>query len=828
MMNKKYLMRGFAALALVAGFSSCVKDVDGTSQKEIDDRSKENAEMQLGISIPDGQTWDMASQVEANVTVNGDYGAKYTVSIYENNPFINNTAVVLGKAETVSGGTATFDFTCPNHLYGAYAAIKDEKGYTYVKPVTIVDGKIETTFGGDAAAGARTMRSAKRSAADDFVIPVYSQPTVSQYLEGATEIDDQNCAGDIWDGPTCYSYKKLMMSSDWNKKIAALGNTNSNQGNFARTLYIKEGATWTVTSDQPTLGQGSVIVVAGEINIPSGVTLNTSGDPTYNCQIIVLPSGKITGAGKLSFNNGSLTGKYDYIGGTIDVGTINNNGGEVYIAGTMEADYIEGGAGKSIYINAGKVHIGNSIKGSSTANTRIYNNCWWECDGNIYCRNIRQGQGAYIKAANLGMSGSEDGTSDAAYIWAKENSLIEISGYVAFNGIDIVGPTGDGYAYLQFGEATGDNADKSSMSWYSNKLDGITMNLEGQKWVDGTQYFAHPIINNIRLSVDRPIVQDNMHTQTAYQTLLNALNGTRSCTTGLDPYRAEGTEHPEWATASTAPWTQQGNGNAVLVAKGQVNDVVTEDKCSPGISTVPPTPVYETLKVYTYAFEDQTVGTDYDMNDVVLKVNYHVTSVNSSNANEVVYDKTKLDVKLVAAGATYNIKVKIGDNYIFGGEEIHNLLKVNGVAVGAGVMVNTGNGKAVTAEPYEQTGIDIPSEWNGNFTTLPVTIEVTSTGKSYSYPNTDAYPHAVMIPVDWRWPTERTIITKAYPGTSDANKVAIGGNEKKKIEGAEYPENSFAAWAGTLAADRTPAMNGWYNHPNRGLTMTNTSPATND
>ena len=834
MMNKKYLMNGMAALALLAGFSSCVKDVDGSSSGiNEEQKARENAELQLGFMIPDGQTWDMASQVTANVTVNGDYGANYTVTIYENNPFIDNTGVVLGKAEVKSGNTATFDFTCPNSLYGAYAAIKDEKGYTYVKPVTIVDGKIETTFGGDAAAGARTMRSANRSAADDFVIPVYSQPTVSQYLEGATEIDDQNCAGDIWDGPTCYSYKKLMMSSDWNKKIAALGNTNSNQGNFARTLYIKEGATWTVTSDQPTLGQGSVIVVAGEINIPSGVTLNTSGDPTYNCQIIVLPNGKITGGGKLSFNNGSLTGKYDYIGGTVDVGTINNNGGEVYIAGTMEADYIEGGAGKSIYINAGKVHIGNSIKGSSTANTRIYNNCWWECDGNIYCRNIRQGQGAYIKAANLGMSDSQDGTSDAAYIWAKENSLIEISGYVAFNGIDIVGPTGDGYAYLQFGEATGDNADKSSMSWYSNKLDGITMNLEGQKWVDGTQYFAHPIINNIRLSVDRPIVQDNMHTQTAYQTLLNALNGTRSCTTGLDPYRAEGTEHPEWATASTAPWTQQGNGNAVLVAKGQVNDVVTEDKCSPGIKIVPPTPIYETLKVYTYAFEDQTLNTDYDLNDVVLKVNYHVTETNEETG-EVVYDKDQLDVQLVAAGATYEIKAKIGNAYLFDGQEIHLAMGQN-----KGMMINTGGtgGNSVSGVAPAECTVAVPAGWNGKFEELPVSIEVSTTNKTYAFPNNDIYPHVVMIPVDWAWPTERTNIKDAYPGSGTntvTNKytATYTNKETNELVTAEFTntflENSFAAWATSAAADRVGDRNGWYNYPLEGKTMTNESPATND
>lgn len=46
MMNKKYLMKGMAALALLAGFSSCVKDVDGSSSGiNEEQRAKENAEL---------------------------------------------------------------------------------------------------------------------------------------------------------------------------------------------------------------------------------------------------------------------------------------------------------------------------------------------------------------------------------------------------------------------------------------------------------------------------------------------------------------------------------------------------------------------------------------------------------------------------------------------------------------------------------------------------------------------------------------------------------------------------------------------------------------
>ena len=54
-----------------------------------------------------------------------------------------------------------------------------------------------------------------------------------------------------------------------------------------------------------------------------------------------------------------------------------------------------------------------------------------------------------------------------------------------------------------------------------------------------------------------------------------------------------------------------------------------------------------------------------------------------------------------------------------------------------------------------------------------------------------------MIPVDWRWPTERTRVTEAYP--------------------------KFVNWATSTADPR--ADSDWYNSPDLSKTMTNSSPA---
>lgn len=786
-MNKKYLMNGFAALALVASVSSCTKDVTTMSQGEIDAKAKENAELQLGFSIPDGQTWDMASQVEANVTVNGDYDANYTVTLYENNPFASQAAVVLGKAEVKSGSTANINFTCPNSVMGVFAAIKDKKGYSYVKPVAIVDGKIEAsfTFPGNTAS-VRSMRSARRSAADDYVIPTRTMPNLSDYIDDAVAINDENNTTDP--ANTVHHYL-IPEGTTWSKNIPLI------QSGSGISVYVQ--GTLNINAEQRVNG-GCVFIVGpkGTVNIASGKQLVTNANNNAGTvgSFYVYPGGQVKGEGKLQFANG--TGSYNYNGGTIKVGTINNNGGELYNAGIIESDYLEGGAGGSRYVNAGKVHIKAAVHGSQTANLRIINNCWWEVDGAIACRNIVQGEGAYFHSAKLEMSGSNDGTDlRQACIWAKGNSLIDVPGSVVFNNVDIVGPTGEDYAFLQFGKAVNSNG----CGMQDSELKP-NMNYTGG-W--GSDVTVGAIQNNIYMSIDTADEDNNIYTETAYEKLVLLLNGAFAGANNGNTNYAYNQGHPV------------GNENAQLIVKGAVGFTTkTADECSPGIKIVPPTPIYETLKVYTYAFEDQTVGTDYDMNDVVLKVNYKVKSTGTGdNAGKVEYDKTKLAVKLVAAGATYNIKVKIFGNYIFGGEEIHNVLKVNGVAVGAGVMVNTGNGKAVTATPATDE-IDVPTDWNGDFTTLPVSIEVTSTNTTYSYPNTDEYPHAIMVPTDWAWPLERINVKEAYPGTSDT---------KVTISGVEYPVNSFAAWGGTPAANRTSEMEDWYNNPLSGKVMINTN-----
>lgn len=834
-MNKKYLMNGFAALALIASVSSCTKDVTTMSQSEIDSKAKENAELQLGFTIPDGQSWVMASQVTANVAVNGDYGTNYTVTIYENNPFTSdNTGVVLGSAEVKSGDVATFDFTCPNEAEMVFAAIKDEKGYTYVKPVAVKDGKVEAVFG-DEAAGSRAMRAASATNSHvDIPTCTVTNAYVQSFLEGAKEPTDANVVDNYDDGynseGSAGNYGGFNWKNDagaylgnwWTiseedaawfeancRELANWSNWNTNDKDGIRAYYnlfwevynkcqntgrdwmnvytwpnlpteggwvadetyvtkFKITGTWNKLIDVlPTEegnGDARTVYVSGTWTIPAGKEQRVGGGAVVvivaggeivvpegsqlnfvNQARLVNAGGTISGAGTINVTNGVEAGKEGYNSGTISVGKFNQNFGTFFNYGTFRGTELNGGAGTSTFVNRGHMYISGAPKGSNSANLQIKNNCWFEATGEVAGKLIENASGAYFKAGALDLSSSEGGEGIGTYIAMDTNSSMVITGAVKLNGTLIYGPTSGESAYLEY--------------------DNINFLNVGE---------TYPINGKLNVYVG-----------------------------GFTGQNASGYEE-HWNINMAA-----GDGKPQVVGKAAFNTASTDaSDCAPAFTPNIPEVVYETLKVYTYAFEDQTVNTDYDMNDVVLKVNYHVTEQGTgANAGKVIYDKTKLDVKLVAAGATFNIKVKIGDTYLFGGKEIHDALNVN-----AGVMVNTGSGSQ-TANPAVENGISIPAGWNGDFTRLPVSIEVLSTSTTYVFPNTDLYPHAVMVPTDWAWPQERVNVQVAYPGTSSAPKVTIGN--------VEVPNNSFRAWGGTPAANRTSAMNGWYNNPASGKVMSN-------
>ena len=226
--------------------------------------------------------------------------------------------------------------------------------------------------------------------------------------------------------------------------VATEGYTDGVKKGCERTVVVT--GTWNLTKSQVVGGLGRIIVAnGGEIVVSSGKTLSSVNE----AQIVVLPGGKITGDGAVAFNNGTSTELLSYNGGTIDVGTFNNNGGDFYNYGTLKATSLLGGAGNSCYYNHNIISIQNTgAYDSSSANTRVYNGCQFYCSGNMRIRNYEGTQGSSLVCnGELMLSSSEDGTSDASYVALQAGALVQC-GTLNNNGTSWSGPTENGYAVL--------------------------------------------------------------------------------------------------------------------------------------------------------------------------------------------------------------------------------------------------------------------------------------------------------------------------------------------------------------------------------------------
>ena len=799
-MNKKYLMKGMAALALLAGFSSCVKDVDGSSSGiNEEQKAKENAELQLGFMIPDGQTWDMASQVNADISVNLGLDQEYTVGIYDKNPLHDSSAKFFVMETVKEGEALSTSFSLPTSLDQVYVATYDSKNRSVVNTVDVENGQIVANIGGSGVA------AKNRAVEDASVYPDYVK-TLDNYLNPASVVVNGNnftVANISLKGMASYTaLTDAIITGDTSQGNHTLSDKNSNptehfpgkgDGKHYRVAADTEitevfniNGTYGVINDAVIYIEGTVHLNGNTLNGPTLVVasggkiiLDGKTDMSNAGRIVVMKGGSlVTPEGKsadLFVNNGAAC----YNAGTINIkGELNVNGSDFYNRGMVTVDVLNNQSGGKI-TNFGKVLAKNNSGSANAHNCTIINGCYMHFteDAGIGTLTLLDNSRLDVDGIAYIPGGVYSGQGAVLYDKSEINT-----GSLYLNGSKFTGPTGTGtYAIV--------------------KTEKMSVNQGGDLDAAGNVYFDFDIMNGL---------YDHEWKRSYNATVDNGY-------TPLSIIKNKASIH----------WTSE-NSSTLIIPKGDCTGMGYNPGGGGG-------KIYGDPAVYTYAFEDQTLNTDYDMNDVVLKVSYVVKEEGTGeNAGKVIYDKKQLKVQLVAAGATYEIKAKIGDTYLFGGKEIHQAMGQN-----KGMMINTGGtgGNSVSGVTPAECTVAVPAGWNGEFAELPVSIEVSTTNKTYAFPNDDIYPHVVMIPVDWAWPTERTNIKDAYPGTADANDIensytATYTNKETNelVEGSftmKFKENSFAAWATSAAADRKGDRNGWYNHPLEGKTMTNAS-ATNN
>ena len=839
-MNKKYLMKGLTALALIVSFASCVKDVEGITPAEEAEKEKENAEINLGLKIPEGQTWEMAEQVTANVNVNKKAGETYRVTVYSNNPLAEGKGVFLTRGTINNGETFKGKFTCPSGVNSLYVGLTDSKGYTVYKQAKVENGRLDLTFGG-ANNSARSLRAPYTVGGDTY--DFFDLPSQEELAAAFPSIPTTNIASNS----ALNDYNQLLNliyidGQPWNKgprpELANFILTSAGEytvgGGLQNTRYISVeghpnggyeqpdpvnifvnvGADETVTFKRNGNFQFNLYIISGKVELASDFSeMATIFSVASGATLIDNRNVFSANAGVKLYNRGTFR-----TGGAYSIG--NNalvyNEGKFYVNGAL--DYIAGSWRDPRFFN-----IGDDVELTASSFT-LNSNGGFISDGIVNITGATTVTQAGIEWVNNGKYTTGSLKFSAHNSTFYNYCQLNVTGTTTFTDGKFNMMTGS-YTKMQHGIFNNFIVDMCDNSMFYI-TDGTKWGRQGNGTFQGFRTASSDATAYVVLGGNQQYVP--AHTDGAFQLAGAGLTAAISNMKFYDEFDELGVnstwESVHYSTEVTAESLAANTDGRItwVITDAQVTDIegasVTEPaegQCSATIEEEE-YPIYDEPQVYSYAFEDQKFNGDYDMNDIVLKVTFPSTK---NNKGEIIaIDSTKLQITMVAAGATFKIKAYVGETALFDGQEIHDAFGVN-----QGVMVNTGNGKAQTATPVVDV-IDIPagiidSDGNADFTKLDVWIHVNedvaegpnSSNQIIKYieDKLKPAPYAIMVPADWRWPLERICVTEAYPGAATST------------EGVYNEDFSFAKWAETPDAQRTDAMKEWFKYPVIGKTMTN-------
>ena len=168
------------------------------------------------------------------------------------------------------------------------------------------------------------------------------------------------------------------------------------------------------------------------------------------------------------------------------------------------------------------------------------------------------------------------------------------------------------------------------------------------------------------------------------------------------------------------------------------NDVIIEME---GGKVIPDIPEPD-LQVFTYCFEDTKTDSDYDMNDVVIKA--------------IRTDETTIEYRLVACGAHDDVYVRgLNIGAITDNAEVHDLFGVSDHMT----FINTDG----SSYPYVSATRTVSKDFSLLDEAQQPYIYDATTNVEVRLAKTGQNPWAILIPTDFRYPSERISVTKAYP-----------------------------------------------------------------
>lgn len=787
-----YLMRGMAALAMGLVVVSCNK-MDFSGQPQVStEEAMANAEMQLGVTIDPNQDWNMTKQVTAKVNVNMGTGKTYNYVVYSNDPLSDRQGVSIAKGTVTDGGNINAQVTCPSANTQLVVSLTDADNITYYKRGNIEDSKVSINF---TTATTRSVVKRTITVNGDAYDKFPSTDEVANYFPTAipADADEVSQLETLYKGTSVQTqYGEQTMYDIYaifaNKIVEGYNLKVTNNGTYANGV-VELGGNYQNASWDNAAGKNIAHPYNVYVNVDGNITIRRVGATHFNLFIlkgnVSLESNYGEQAGLISVATGAtLNDARNSIAANQGVkiynrGTINATNTEKYDIGNFCTVYNEGKftvSGKLTYSPADANHsyfvnMGDEAELRAPAMTlnstgNFYNSGKAIIDGET---NVTQQQIYWVNAGNYttgSMTFSAKNTTFYNYCQLKVKGNAHMYDG-EFNLMD--------NSYTEAGSAEMDNFIVNMGSNTGMYVKG-TMKLEGQG--DGTYQGFRTSASGDALRVDGTItVACHRHTLSVSNGITfghNTIKIMRDNAEVTDAYLKE---------IGDGCYPVLDLGECVEVTANSLDIQPSASGCGGSAQVTPdPDPVPVVYPIYSYAFEDTHMG-DYDMNDIVLKV----------QENE---DGENIDIKLVAAGATLDLNIRLytydesgengyGDSYTtlsYNGEtEIHKMLGVD-----AGTMVNTGAG--ANANPIT---IQIPKSGNDP-AKLRIAIYSVAQGEMRLAGSGQA-PYGVVIPADWKWPRERVNVKNAYnyvKGDVDMSFRNFAENAGQAEEWYNYPTGS--------------------------------------
>lgn len=689
--------------------------------------------------IDPNQTWNTATRVTAEITINEDALSEYTFHICTGNPLSNENSSLIAqtKVTTNAQGTAktSITFDAPEALKSLFISRIDNHGRRAIKVFDRQNNILHASFGKNA--------TQTRASVTDQALPTmdnpYTETEVQGFIESGYDLANGLSYNTEWGGTeaitsffevclvegnssdspisviTTKFEGSLNTSSTYTKWNSDKGDTDyyyvtkgekvrpdwsSNFIGYKKAenkittpgivkLVIADGGSYTLSNSvNPNVANMDIIVAnGGTLNIRKGNTVQMNAD----ARIIIMPGGTLNDLNEVndktqynpSINHDAGTAVI-YNAGTMNIRWINLNSATLYNASEaiIQATGINFANDNCVLTNHGKIDV-DAIVGNGEQGT-INNGC--------LLRSKRE-----INVKYLNMAANTSIECDKIYFWEltlRENSIVRTK-HLSTNNTDI--------QYIGEGNPALISAENIDFVNVGNFKIAGKIYFEANNYTDG---FEGNQYSGYWLAITRAISASDE-------------------TPGLFKVG-------EAPVTITPGYSGEDLASADCVGKGNTPTDTPE-----------PTPTPEPQS-WLLACEDLGNTDDFDFNDIVFCVS-HVAGT------------TEATVTPLAAGGTLEAHIYYGNQDL---GEIHQLLGQSGYTI-----TNTNGSKGTAGEAIK---ITVPADFSmttdmGGFKVIIKRNEKEMI--TINAPQNGTAPQMICIDNsgEWAWPIERTNISEAYP-----------------------------------------------------------------